>query len=148
LLIEALTIYRELRHPDMVAVNLSNLGFVALLRRDWATARDLHLEALQLTRRTNNRSIQSLSLLGGATVAFATRDYVRATNLYGAADAIAEHLDTGVATALRTTQATQLERSRTALGESKFSSEYETGRHLSLPEAITLIDGIGKTHMQ
>jgi predicted ATPase/class 3 adenylate cyclase/Tfp pilus assembly protein PilF len=145
LLTEALTIYRELRHPYMVATNLSNLGFVALLRRDSATARALNLEALQLTRHTNNRSIQAFSLLGGAWTAFLTRDYARATNLYGASDAMTEHFEALDPPALRRTREMQLEKMRTVLGDAAFSEEYETGRRLSLPDAIALVDGIGKT---
>ncbi len=142
-LTEALAIYRGLRHTDLVATNLSNLGFVSFLRGDWMTARDRHLEALQLTRRTNNSFGQAFALIGSAAAAFLTLDYARSTILHGVADSITEKFDARMEQPLLEIRAAQLDRSRAVLGENTFNTEYEAGRNLRLTDAISLVAAIG-----
>ena len=67
---------------------LSTLGFIAQHRGDAVTARRMHVEAMELARRTTTLRAVALALDGLAGVATLERDGVRAATLLGAAQTI------------------------------------------------------------
>ena len=67
---------------------LSTLGFIAQHRGDTVTARRMHVEAMELARRTTTLHAVALALDGLAGVATLERDGVRAATLLGAAQTI------------------------------------------------------------
>ena len=118
----------------MIAMELRNLGYLALTQGDYRHAATLQKESLTICKEVGPRWLTEVCLRDLAVVACAAGRYEQAARLFGAAEASREflerylteraHHDRGVAEA------------KAQLGESTFAECWAEGRAMTLAQAL------------
>ena len=137
---EALGIHRELGDTRNVALLLNNLARVERDANRWSRAVELVTESLVLFRDLTDAWGVSTVLVNLGIMAQQTGDLVRATRLFGAAEALRE-TSTGsaflsVSPSERMVYEGSVVAAHTSLGEAVFASNWRAGRSLSFEEAV------------
>ena len=126
--------YREAGFEPSATLILAELGFVAELRGDEATAYRWQSEGFRLALRTGDPRALALAVEGLAGVHALRGDHARAAQLLGAA----ANARASVGTPLPAAESGDVERiaatARTALGESDFTAEFDRGRALRVDD--------------
>ncbi|NEE01101.1 AfsR/SARP family transcriptional regulator [Phytoactinopolyspora halotolerans] len=126
--------HRRTGHLPGTALILAELGFVAELRDDAASARELHAEGLVTARKTGDTRAVALALEGLAGAAALAARYQDAARLLGAAAAARESAAAPSAAADRGDVERIARRAREALGASAFAAEFALGGRLGIDE--------------
>jgi non-specific serine/threonine protein kinase len=137
-----LGIYRELGDTRSVALCLNNLGRVARDLADWPRAMELCTESLNLFGELSDRWGVAMVLSNLGIQAVRLGDADRAVQLFGASEALREAA-TGsaillVSPAEHVAYETAVAAARAATGDAVFAAMWQSGRALSLQEALTL----------
>ncbi|PLS77801.1 MAG: hypothetical protein CYG59_21895 [Chloroflexi bacterium] len=135
---ESLVLYRELRDPQGMGLCLTNLGLMALARGDHVQAMGVLREYLQFTQGVNDKLTEQHALFGLAGVALHEGQPVRATRLWGAAEAIREAAGINLTPLVRTHTHYDdyLAATRAQLGEAAFALAWAEGKAMTLEQAI------------
>jgi predicted ATPase len=137
LLGESLETFRELGLAERVITNLLGLGTIALCNGEHTRARLLFEEAIVMARELSDK-IHISDLLDSFASLSCRNETNTAAILTGAAEHIRESIDYELAPAERKTRDDLLAQIQKALGEPKFSELAETGRQMSVEEAVDL----------
>ncbi|MFD5146213.1 BTAD domain-containing putative transcriptional regulator [Streptomyces sp. NPDC058401] len=119
------------------ALILAELGYIAELRADPATAESLHRQGLAAALRTGDPRALALALEGLAGIL----PPARAASLLGTATALRASAGTPRPPAERTDTDRATTRARTALGPAAFTTAFTQGEALPLPAQLALLDG-------
>ena len=130
-----LAIFRALSDRQSIAMALCDLGFLAAMRGDTATARALLGAGLSEGREVGNQRRLAIALSAAATL-IAERDPERAIRLDGAAIAACERLGARLERGLRVQYESRLSPARQQLGDVNASLALEAGRSMALDEAV------------
>ncbi len=128
---------RDTENEWGIVRTLASLGSVASEAGEYARARSLYEESLELGRRTRLNHPVLLCLEGLARVAVAQGRPERAAWLYGAAAAMREDRGWPLPPAKRAEHERTMAAARGALGEEAFEAAWVRGHTLPLEEAIT-----------
>jgi predicted ATPase/class 3 adenylate cyclase len=150
---EALTLSRKLHYSLLASAVTTNLGMIAISRltpssRDAQRvellnlAKEYFLDALAIAQKDYNEQGQRDALLGAASAAYHARDSLRAVILYGTSDAITDRLQLVLEARNRDRRNTEHAALREILDPAKFDAAYQSGRTLSLADAITVVQDI------
>jgi hypothetical protein len=141
LLEESLRIDREYANDWGVALNLGNLGELAIERGDLGRARQLLRESLAGLRPLGDRSslLQAIERVAG--LAAADGEVVRAARLAGAAHARRQELGEPLGPAEAAIFDRRLASARAALSAEQLAEAWESGAALSLDEALDEAEG-------
>ena len=134
---EALVRQRELGHPLGVAVGLSYLGEVAWARGDFESALERLREALKVANQLESHAPYVVYFLRCiATVVADQGDVVQAALLAGALEVLREQFGVSDELRFRFAYEEAMTHARLTLGEEAFRSAWDSGRKLSLEQAI------------
>jgi predicted ATPase/class 3 adenylate cyclase len=150
---EALTLSRELHLSDLAAGVISLLGTFTISRLTPSTgdaqrvellnlAKEYCLEAFDIARRTYNLQRQAHALKSAASVAYHASDPLAAVILYGTGDAITDQRQLVWEQFFLDTRTAELAAVREILDPADFDAAYQSGRTLSLADAITVVQDI------
>lgn len=134
---EGLAICRDVGDKTHTLSALSCLGDTSQAQADYPAARACYEECLRLSQETGNRTGAALSLAGMASVAQVVGLTARATSLLAAAESLRHSI--GYADTLsNTARCDKTAAARAALPPDEFAAAWETGRSLTLDQAIAL----------
>jgi non-specific serine/threonine protein kinase len=133
---EALNLHRDLGLEYGIADTLQNLGWVALHDQDTARARACFEEALDLYQASGNQAALLQCVAGQAGVAVIQHRPTQAAQLFGAAEALLEALETVLAAAEQAEWTHYVAQARAMLSAEEFAAAWAEGRSLSLAQAI------------
>ncbi|WP_205856326.1 BTAD domain-containing putative transcriptional regulator [Phytoactinopolyspora endophytica] len=126
--------HRRTGHLPGTALVLAELGFVAELRGDAASARELHTEGLATARTTGDVRAVALALEGLSGAAVLSDEPGYGARLLGAAAAARQAASAPAPAAERGDVDRISRRARAALGESTFAAEFALGGGLDVDE--------------
>jgi predicted ATPase len=133
---EAVQLMRELGDDRAAAEACCGLASVALAGGDHTRAASLCGESLALAQKVDDKLKIADGLEGMAAVAVQQGQATPATRLLGAATALRDRIDAPVAAHRRAALDRVVATSRAGLDERAFDAAWESGRALSLPQAI------------
>ncbi|WP_419998277.1 BTAD domain-containing putative transcriptional regulator [Streptomyces boninensis] len=131
---------RKIDSPVGTALILAELGFVAELHDDAATARDLHLEGLTLARTTSDPRAMALALeglAGAASLAASPDSHHHAAELLGRATHLRAKAGAPLPPGERTDTDRITDRLRKTLGDEALAAALERGSALPLEATVT-----------
>jgi non-specific serine/threonine protein kinase len=132
---EVLAAKRDVR--SSTAIVLINLGLIAVVERDSASARSWFTEGLRFARKLGDRgSIATTALEGMAGAATLDGEFDRATRLLGAAHALRQAINLPVQSGDRADYDRALSAARSGLGEEAFAAAWAAGLALGVDQAI------------
>jgi predicted ATPase/DNA-binding SARP family transcriptional activator len=138
LLEEGLEVGRKTGKPYDIAYSLHGLGIAARLQRDFARARSLYTESLQLVQPLHLEHDVNIAeyLVGAGLVLVAEGLFEKFALMLGMGEGVAPHILRllGQSHGMETEEFIEL--ARAALGEEAYTAAWETGRQMSLQEAI------------
>jgi len=133
---ESLVLFRELNQPLGTASGMHKLGHVAQHQGDLERARVLFRESLLLQRTTGNKQGMAECLAGLAGVAAVSGQGEHAARLFATAQILLE----GIGALLSPADQMEWQRdealARQQLGEDRYAAAFNTGRELTLDQAI------------
>src|SRR6185437_1446015 len=129
---------RELGDPKLVAVALTNLGLVALARKQFGAARGYHLRSLELAETAGELRSVAESLAEIAQVDAAEGNPERAAVLFGAAAALRVSIGAPVPGPERDRLQAAVDAARQSLGGAAFQAAWARGEALETAAAIAL----------
>ncbi|MEU0527855.1 BTAD domain-containing putative transcriptional regulator [Streptomyces niveus] len=130
--------FREVGYGPGTTLALAELGFVAELRGDAATARALHLEGFDAARELGDPRAMALALEGLAGAQAAAGRYGESAMLLGAAAAARESVGAPLPPAERRDVDRISAAARDGLGEADFDAEFDRGAMLDMDGARAL----------
>ncbi|MEU0954743.1 BTAD domain-containing putative transcriptional regulator [Streptomyces niveus] len=130
--------FREVGYGPGSTLALAELGFVAELRGDAATARALHLEGFDAARELGDPRAMALALEGLAGARAAADRYGESAMLLGAAAAARESVGAPLPPAERRDVDRISAAARDGLGEADFDAEFDRGALLDMDGARAL----------
>ena len=133
---QSLAIYERLGDHWIIGLILWGLTLVAIAQEDYARAESALADWTQITRDLGNRWILPYILGCHATLALAANKPKRAARLFGAAEALREHLGTQLLGSERTEYQASLASLKELLPESELQESWEAGRLASPWAAI------------
>ena len=133
---QSLAIYERLGDHWIIGLILWGLTLVAIAQEDYARAESALADWTQITRDLGNRWILPYILGCHATLALAANKPKRAARLFGAAEALREHLGTQLLGSERTEYEASLASLKELLPESELQESWEAGRLASPWAAI------------
>ncbi len=133
---EELKLNRQLGSDHGVAGALGNLGRPLLQLGEYERATSVFKEGLVLSHQIDNQWNVAVCLEGLAATAAAQGQRERAVRLFGAGEALAEASDVPVPPFYPSENARYLAAVRTQLGEATFVAAWESGRAMSVEDAI------------
>jgi non-specific serine/threonine protein kinase len=136
---ECLDLSRELyqaRSPSGYGSLLHNLGYIALHEGDSTRASTLFHESLGLFQQRGEQRGIAECLIGLGSVAAATAQPERAVCLFGAAEAALGRLNVHPSPSNRASYERSLAFVRTRLSRATFAAAWQSGRTLSLDQAV------------
>jgi predicted ATPase/DNA-binding XRE family transcriptional regulator len=134
---ESLALFQSIEHSWGIALALAGLAEVSTRQGDPGNAAALYRESLALSGRLGDRltvatgleRLARLELLEGSTAGHAAR-------LLGAAAALREQINAPLPPASQSDHERSLAEARRQLGEAAFTASWDTGRRLTLDEAV------------
>ncbi len=146
---ESADLFRTTRNISVLPYPLRRLGYLALLRGDWAQATTLCTESLTLNNRVGDRQGVAACLVGLAAVAEVSGDRGLAAWLLGAADALVESIHTQLLPFDREQRDVVLSTIRTRLDEATFVVAWAEGRTILLEQVIRAVHALATAaHLQ
>ena len=136
--LESLKLRRTLEDKQGVAELLGLLAEASTTRGDYTKARLLLKESLTISRQLGTKQAIVSSLEAFAELSMMEGDAEQAVQLWKAAEALCELMGTPVSLGEHPDYQRQVEAARTQLGETRFKAAWETGRAMSLEDAIAL----------
>ena len=133
---ESLVLKREQGDEWSIANSLMSLAILARLQGNYPQAIHLIQEGLALFQKIGDRTNIAFSLLEFSAIAANRGHSQLAVLIYGAADMLLERLGYPSENIYRAESERQLTAVRLRMGEAKFNSVYESGRSLTLDQAI------------
>ncbi|WP_405797346.1 BTAD domain-containing putative transcriptional regulator [Streptomyces sp. NBC_01506] len=133
--------FREVGYGPGSTLALAELGFVAELRGDAATALALHLEGFDAARELGDPRAMALALEGLAGARAAAGRYGQSATLLGAAAAARESVGAPLPPAERGDVDRVSAAARDALGGAGFAAEFDRGARLDMQGARALATG-------
>jgi predicted ATPase len=133
---EALRLARQIGDLASTAIALANLGQLALARRNEQRAATLYEEGVRLAWELGDQHSLAVSLEGFAALAMRGGSWERSARLLGTAEALRERAGAAIDAIDLPLRETTLEVVRRQLGDTRFDSVRESGRTLSLEEAV------------
>ena len=133
---EALALFREVGDHESVAVALLNLAMTWIVRGDRDRARAACLEALQVIEETGSRRTGQSVLEVAAGLAASCRDWERAVQCYGAAEAQQARSNFSRSPPDEAFLRPLMDGARRALGDGRFAEEEQAGRASSYEAMI------------
>ena len=127
---------RALGDLNGVAVSLGSLGLAVYAQGDYQRAETLHKEALVLERALGGKPLLAHSFENLALIAAATRDSVRAVQLFGVADALRTRIGAPSTASDREFNQRLIAEARALLGEETFAIAWAEGSSMALEAAI------------
>jgi len=127
---------RDRQDPMGIAESLHNLGALAARRCEYGKARAYYEQSLTIRRKLGDRMDIAHSLEGLGTLATVCGESTRAAILLGAATSLRTEIKAPTSPAKQQKLNTAISKTRSELGESVFSREWEKGRAMSLDQAI------------
>src|SRR5262249_33704772 len=126
------------------ASNLGNLGLVAVEQGDYAAARALQQESLQIRREVVDREGIARSLEGLAAAEAPRGQKIPAARLWGAAERLREEIGAPLPPNERPRYEQQVAAARAALrDDAAFDAAWQEGRAMTMEEAIVYALGEG-----
>ena len=135
---------RALPDPWSLEYPLRELGRLAADAREYESAEAYWTESLSVIGTRGQNWQLALSIQGQAEISFMRRDCSRAVRLFSAADALLENAEVPLFTAIDDAGARCIEKLRTALSASLFSSLWKQGRTLSREQVLALASSPGR----
>ncbi|WP_394793418.1 ATP-binding protein [Armatimonas sp.] len=136
---ESVSIQRELGDQRGIALSLLNLGNVACKENDFADARAALLEGILLTRNTHDRKCTVEVLEAWGSLAATEAQWVRATLLLGAAEALREVIGSPLPPNEHPRYDALVAAIRVSLGgDTAFNSAWAEGRAMTMEQAVEL----------
>ena len=117
---------------------LANMGNIAILQQDFATATVLYRRSIELRRQLNDQTGLINALTGLGHLAIAQGKHELGIKLYGAFQIISRTLNISIPPAARPAYEQNLALAQAALGENAFATAWGAGAILTLEEAVTL----------
>jgi predicted ATPase/transcriptional regulator with XRE-family HTH domain len=133
---ESLASYREIGDPWYVALMLHTLGRVEAKRGEMTTAYSLFQESIALSQEQGEQFIIPLNLEGLAGVLTSLGECRSAAQLWGAAQALREGIDSPLPPFDHVDYAQKVATSRTACGEQDFDGAWQKGRTMTLEQTL------------
>ncbi len=133
---EGLMLARQLGSDHVIAGALGSLGRPLLQLGEYERATNLFKEGLVLSHRIDNQWNVAVCLEGLAVTAAAQEQRERAVRLFGVGEALAEASDVPVPPFYQAENARYLAAVRSQMGEAAFVAAWESGRAMSVEEAI------------
>ena len=140
---ESLTLKRAQGDQWSIANSLMSLAMLARLQGKYEQAIHLIQEGLALFEKVGDRTNMAFSLLECSIIAAVQGHAQLAVQIYAAADRLLEDLGYSKDHADRAESEHQLAITRSRMGEARFSAAWESGRVLSLDQAIEQMQGFG-----
>ena len=134
---EALVLYRNLGNAAGTATAQLNLGDIAQQQSDLVTAQAYYQASLPVLHDLNDLYVIPFGLEGLAGV-FATTDFTRAAQLWGAAHALRERIGSPMPPYAQHTFETQVLSARRNFGEEPFNAAWAQGQTMPLDQVIAL----------
>jgi non-specific serine/threonine protein kinase len=134
---ESVSLLRELGDRGGVALNLYNLGWMALLENDLGRAADHYRESLSLSWNTGLNRIVQGHLEGLACVAGARGEAERAALLWGAAQILYEAKGIPRDPDFFAEADARISAVRLGMGEEAWEEAWRKGREMNLDEAVS-----------
>lgn len=132
---------QQVHNPQLEAVAYNNLGEAILMQGESSRAR-LHLtKSLRLQRDLGDRSTLPHSLNCMARAAVLENDWPRAARLFGAAEAVRDHLAAPLPPSDAPNYWEALHQAEAALGTTAFAALYSEGKAMTFDEAVTYAVG-------
>ncbi|MCW3054061.1 MAG: ATPase-like protein, partial [Chthonomonadales bacterium] len=133
---ESLRLFREIGHRPFLANTLHGLGSVMFQQGDQAMARTCHDESLRLQEEIGDRYGIAHSLAAISNMAVRADRPARAVLLWGAAEALREEIGSPLSAGEREHRDRDVAETRRMLGEEAFAAAWESGRTLTLKQAV------------
>jgi non-specific serine/threonine protein kinase len=133
---EGLDLLRELGSQNVGAYGARRLGHLALRQGNLGEAAELFSESLLLNQAVGHRGGIAGSLTAFAGLASTTGNAVRASKLFGAADALLELIDIPLLHTDRIEHEHYFAEIRLRLGEEPIASAWAEGQAMSIDEAV------------
>jgi predicted ATPase/class 3 adenylate cyclase len=135
---EAMAVGREINGQFTIASALNGLGKVARTRGDNVTARSLQREALQILQKVGTQWGVAYALESATELALAKDNPDLAARVYGATQQFYEQFRFLLSPLERDHHEFNVRAARTALGEETFLTAWESGKSISMDEAMQL----------
>ena len=135
---ESLALFREVRDVLGISMVLSNQGYLALQQGNLPRAAALLRESLQPRYERKDRGGAVAFLPGLAAVAAARGRTREAVRLFGAVEALLEHLGTSLERNERADYDRYVAAVRTQLDQAAFATAWAQGRAMTLEQAVAL----------
>ena len=134
-----MAISRELGDRSGVAQSLNNLGDLACVIRDFASAKPLFEESLSIRADLGERTEIACVLAGVSEAAAGLGDSLRAARIWGAAERLREEIGSPLHSQDQRDHDGSVGAARAALGDdAAFDRAWQQGRALTLEQAIGL----------
>lgn len=146
LLEESVALYKELGDRWHTALSLSTLARVETVQSNYVAAVSLHKESLALYRQIGNNNFASV-LEGLADVAVRQGQPALAAQMWGAAEALRQHIGAPLPPVYRADYERSVAAARTQLGEKAFVAAWAEGRTMT-PEQALAAEGQPMLHTQ
>ena len=137
LLEESLAIRRQMDNQHGVAAALNNLGCLAVRQHKYKAAHALFREGLTIFRDLGDRQSIASALEGLAAVAHEQNQQAWGVRLLGAVSQLRQTIGSPLPSAKQEEIDQQLFSAREGLGDTAFGEAWETGRAMTLDEAVT-----------
>jgi predicted ATPase/Tfp pilus assembly protein PilF len=134
---ESLRLRREIGHARGIGQGLHNLGGILRDQGNVALAWDHVIDALARRRALNDTSGTAASLIRIASLVCLAQGYELAARLLGAASALRDSVRSPLAPTDRQDWDQALAQCRAALGDEAFDAAWQSGRFLTLDEAVS-----------
>jgi non-specific serine/threonine protein kinase len=136
LLEQSIALCRERGDLWSLGVLLHDLGYVAKEQGDITGAASSFKESLTIRRRSDSTGGSALCLVGLAGLAVIQGRPDRAARLFGAAEVLREHSGVALELTDRASYDASVAAARESLGKEAFAAAWESGRAMSLGDAI------------
>jgi predicted ATPase/DNA-binding winged helix-turn-helix (wHTH) protein len=135
---ESVAILRAIPDPWLLSLAFGALATFATSQHQYDRAEEYWRQTLAAVQPLHDRWVASGAIVGMANLTYVRGDYVRATRLYGAAEALRETIDMDALMSWEGESKRFVNELPTALGESSISALWAEGRRLSREEALAL----------
>jgi predicted ATPase/DNA-binding XRE family transcriptional regulator len=135
---EGFALLSELNAKGFMAILLTGLGLLAQARKNYQQALSMHTQSIWLACEVDDRRVLARCLEKTAGVIGIMGQPNRAAQILGAADALRSQLNTPVEQVDFLDYEKILTFMRKTLGENQFRADWESGRKMTLDEAIAL----------
>ncbi len=133
---QSLAIKRDLAEKPGIGICLLHLGCLALDQADYGHARFLLVDCLRLLREVGDRLVGVGALESVARLSLAQQDSQSAARLFGAAEALREHLGAPIPPIEREKLTQAAVSLREAMDEESYTAAWTQGRAMSWEEAV------------